>query len=298
MSTRSPQPHPHLPRGRVRSLALVVALVLAAASACATSSDAGDGFQLRSEQLQPTTTTTAPLPDHTTETVTANGATLEVFAQKPDATAEPIEPAQETPTATPSGGLAPIPRFDLNSAGVRATFTGWSYDNPTYFGNPLTMVVTERDDQWVKVKVPARPNGQEGWVRASDVTVAAHQFHGELTLSDFTLRMWNGTELIAETQVVIGTDSTPTPVGRLYISEKVPQSYAGGAFGPWVLATSAYSEALDLFDGGLPVIAFHGTNNPGLIGSKASNGCIRMPNDVVTMLAETLPAGTPVDIRA
>jgi hypothetical protein len=148
------------------------------------------------------------------------------------------------------------------------------------------------------VGMAARPNGQEGWVRASDVTVAAHQFHGELTLSDFTLRMWNGDELIAETQVVIGTDSTPTPVGRLYISEKIPQSYAGGAYGPWVLATSAYSEALDLFDGGLPVIAFHGTNNPGLIGSKASNGCIRMPNDVVTMLAETLPAGTPVDVRA
>jgi hypothetical protein len=282
---------------RARWVALVLGALLAVATACGTSSDAGDGFQLRSDQLQPSTTTTVPVPDHTTETVTAKGATLEVFAQRPTDEAQPIDPAQQPPVATPSGAMPPIPRFDLNSAGVRATFTGWSYDNPTFFGNPLTMVVTERDDEWVKVVIPARPNGQEGWVRASDVTVAAHQFHGELTLSDFTLRMWNGEELIAETQVVIGTDSTPTPVGRLYISEKIPQSYAGGAFGPWVLATNAYSETLNLFDGGLPVIAFHGTNNPGLIGSKASNGCIRLPNDVITLLAETLPAGTPVDVR-
>ena len=71
-----------------------------------------------------------------------------------------------------------------------------------------------------------------------------------------------------------------------------------GAYGPWILATSAYSEALDEFDGGLPVIAFHGTNQPDLIGSAASNGCVRMPNDVVDLLADTMPAGTPVTITA
>jgi len=29
-----------------------------------------------------------------------------------------------------------------------------------------------------------------------------------------------------------------------------------------------------------------------------SNGCIRMSNDVITKLAETLPLGVPVEIRA
>jgi lipoprotein-anchoring transpeptidase ErfK/SrfK len=53
---------------------------------------------------------------------------------------------------------------------------------------------------------------------------------------------------------------------------------------------------MELFDGGLPVIAFHGTNNPGIIPSKASNGCIRMPNEVVTQLAELVPAGSVVVI--
>ena len=98
--------------------------------------------------------------------------------------------------------------------------------------------------------------------------------------------------------MVIGKDQTHTPVGHFYINEKIEQSNPGGAYGPWILSTNAYSESLDSFDGGLPVIAFHGTNQPQLIGTQASNGCIRMPNDVVTKLADALPAGTPVDIEA
>ena len=50
-----------------------------------------------------------------------------------------------------------------------------------------------------------------------------------------------------------------------------------------------------VFDG-LPVIALHGTNNPGAVGTAVSNGCVRIPDEVVTQLAERLPAGTPVII--
>ena len=46
------------------------------------------------------------------------------------------------------------------------------------------------------------------------------------------------------------------------------------------------------------MIAIHGTNRPELIGGAHSNGCIRIPNEVITVLAETVPMGTPVDIVA
>ena len=98
--------------------------------------------------------------------------------------------------------------------------------------------------------------------------------------------------------MVIGKETTPTPLGAFYLSEKIQQKNAGGVYGPWILSTNGYSEALDLFDNGLPVVAFHGTNQPDLIGTQASNGCIRMPNDVVTQLADMLPAGTPIQIVA
>jgi lipoprotein-anchoring transpeptidase ErfK/SrfK len=38
----------------------------------------------------------------------------------------------------------------------------------------------------------------------------------------------------------------------------------------------------------------HGTNRPDLLGSAASNGCIRMPDEVIQRLRDTLPLGTPV----
>lgn len=239
----------------------------------------------------PSTTLVDPQGGYRTKVVTATGPTLEVFAVRPGSGDPPPAPAE--------GERPPIPRPGLNSAGVRKTADGWAFENPTYFGNPLVNVVTDERDGWFKVMVAARPNGQEGWVRASDVTVAEHDFHGELDLSDRLLRMWQGDRLLTETSVVIGRDVTPTPVGRLYVNEILDTAAIGASqqvYGPWLLSTSAYSEALDVFDDGLPVIAFHGTGSPELIGSAASNGCVRMPNDVVTMLAETIPAGTPVEV--
>ncbi len=240
-----------------------------------------------------TTTTAAPDP-YVTVVATAKGPEVEVFAELPEGTDAPA--SSPTTTAPVATGVQPIPRVGLNSAGSAKTEVGWTFENPTYFDNPLVMVVTETSGDWLRVQLHARPNGMEGWVRADDVELTSHSYRMELDLAEFDLTVYDGEELIEQTQVVIGKDATPTPVGTYFLNEMIPQSNPGGAFGPWILSTSAYSETLETFDGGLPVIAFHGTNQPELIGTQASNGCIRMPNDVVTRLAETLPAGTPVTV--
>lgn len=312
---------------RIRLLLAAILVLAAVATGCSRSDDAGSGYRLASGQLvtetsaAPTTststTTTAPaLPDApptsaqgpapTFDIATAKVGRVEVFALRPGsarpAGADGI-PAQaslaavgQAYTATPPQH-EPIPRVGLNTAPyVEKTANGWAYSNPTSFGNPLVFAVTGRDGDWLKVQISARPNHQEGWIRAADVTLTTTQYRMELDLSAFRLTVYNGNDVLTTTNVVIGTDRTQTPVGRYFLNEKIPQKNAGGAYGPWVLSTNGYSEWLDLFDGGLPVVAFHGTNQPGLIGTKASNGCVRMPNDVVTLLANTLPAGTPVDI--
>jgi lipoprotein-anchoring transpeptidase ErfK/SrfK len=281
-----------MPRTRRALALLVVVLLTSVSAACGTrASDAGGNFRLSADQLAPTTT----LPSHTTVTAEANGPTLDVFRDKPADGAVPAAPA-----AFQAASVQPIPRAGLNYEYAQVTLAGWAYKNPTYFDQPLVMVATSIEGEWVQVLIPARPNGQTGWVRAADVTLTQHTFHAELILSQRLLTVWNDNTPVAQTNVVIGTDSTPTPIGTFYIAEKIPAAVAGvnpnGSFGPWILATNAYSEALDMFDDGLPVVAFHGTNQPGLIGSAASNGCIRMPNDVVTLLAETIPPGTPVTI--
>lgn len=286
---------PSLPRAVAVAFVLVV---LAAVAACGTKgSDAGSNFQFGADQLRASTTTTAP--PQTTTTAQAKGDSLDVYTDVPDGADD--GPAAGAPAAYTAAVVQPIPRPGLDYRFAQTTATGWRFENPTYFGNPLVMVVTGQQGDWLKVSIPARPNGQEGWVRASDVDLTQHQFRAELVVSQRLLTVWNGNDQIAQTNVVVGKDNTPTPIGTFYIAEKIPASVAGvnpnGAYGPYILATSAYSEALDEFDDGLPVIAFHGTNQPDLIGSAASNGCIRMPDDVVTTLAQTIPAGTPVTIR-
>lgn len=272
-----------------------------------------DGTEGTAPSEPGTTVGTAPvstLPAHVSEVATAKGCEIEVVAEKGtgpsgapscDGTPPPTQPKVQEPVASGSGvvpGLPAIPRVGLSSAGVRRTPLGWAYTNPTYFDGPLTFLVTARDGDWLKVLVPARPNHTEGWVRAADVTVTTSEYHLQLSLSDYHLVVTRGTEVIADTKVVIGAPGTPTPTGRFYVNDKVAQTNPYGSYGPWVLSTNGYSEALDLFDSGLPVIAFHGTDMPGLIGTQSSNGCIRMPNDVVAKLAAEVPVGTPIDIVA
>jgi lipoprotein-anchoring transpeptidase ErfK/SrfK len=55
---------------------------------------------------------------------------------------------------------------------------------------------------------------------------------------------------------------------------------------------------LKRFAGGDGRVGIHGTNQPWLIGSDVSHGCIRVKNGPIRRLAKILPLGTPVHIRS
>ena len=74
--------------------------------------------------------------------------------------------------------------------------------------------------------------------------------------------------------------------------------YPPGAYGPFALGLSGFSETLSEFGGGNGQIAIHGWSDESVIGQAVSNGCIRMPNGVIERLAPLAPVGTPVTIRA
>jgi hypothetical protein len=237
-----------------------------------------------------TDTTEVAASQWITEIATAKVPEVQVFANQPGQ-------ATTTTTAPPGPQLNAIPRAGLNSAGVSVNATGSEYSNPTYFNNPLVFDVVHDEGDWLAVALLARPNEQVGWVRRDDVTLSTTQYHMDLTLSDFDLKVFNGPNLVVETKVVVGTPGTPTPLGHYYVTEKIARP-ASSAYGSWIMATSAYSEKLDSFDGGLPQVAFHGTNEPSLVGTQSSNGCVRMPDAVDIQLAAMLPAGTPITIQA
>jgi lipoprotein-anchoring transpeptidase ErfK/SrfK len=256
---------------------------------------AGCGGGATEVAADPTTTITVlPTVAESTTSTSSTSAT----ATTTTSTVRPPDPF-ETFVATIKPDvelLEPHLEPDGDSEYVQLEF---AVTNPTYFDNPLVLMVTDRTDDggWLKVQIPVRPNGTEGWIPAEQAVLSSHFVRATVNLTDRIVKVWDGDELIAETGAVIGTANTPTPVGKFFVNDLV-QKWDGSAYGPYILSLSGFSEALETFGGGVPVIAIHGTNRPELVGGAHSNGCIRVPNEVVTFLAEHVPMGTPVDIAA
>lgn len=170
------------------------------------------------------------------------------------------------------------------------------FTNPTYFGNPLAMMVTQgqEGDEWAEVMIPTRPI-MSGWVRTADFDWSSSDYYVRVNIADNTVKVWKGDEVLVDsTAVVTGDDGRSTPIASTYIDEIMPGP--SGAYGPWLLSLGVFSDAINTFGGGLPKVALHGTNRPDLLGQYASNGCIRLPNDVITLLANEVPVGTRVDL--
>jgi hypothetical protein len=275
-----------------RIVATLVGISLLVA-ACGGSEDEVSAESITTTLTSTTATTVAPTTNESiTTTSTSTTETTSTTTVRPPAPFETfvatIKPGYEL--------IQPHVDPDGESEFVRLEFL---VTNPTYFGNPLVLMVTDRtaDGQWLKVQIPVRPNGTEGWIPAEHAVLSSHFVRATVNLTDRVVKVWDGDELIAETGAVIGSINRPTPVGKFFVNDLV-EKWAGSAYGPYVLSLSAFSEVLEKFDGGIPVIAIHGTNRPELIGGALSNGCIRVPNDVVIFLAENVPMGTPVDIYA
>lgn len=195
--------------------------------------------------------------------------------------------------------VAKIPQvavFDAPGSGARPSHV---LRNPTWEGYGLSFLVEEsRPDGWLKVNVPVRPNGTTGWIQSTDVHLAAVQARVEISLSQHRLRYWNGPALLLDEPVALGTARTPTPPGSFFVDVVAKPPNPRGAYGPYQVSITAFSEVLHSFDGGIGQLAIHGTNRPGLIGQNVSNGCIRVANAAITVLAEHVSIGTPVDIVA
>jgi lipoprotein-anchoring transpeptidase ErfK/SrfK len=168
--------------------------------------------------------------------------------------------------------------------------------HPTAVGAPLTFLVDEVADGWLRVLLPVRPNGSTGWIRTEDVTLARTPFRLEISLEAFELTVHEGDEVRLVAPIGLGTDETPTPHGRYFVTELLQPPDPDGPYGPYAFGLSGFSEVHRDFAGGEGVIGVHGTDDPGSIGRRASNGCIRVHNEVVAELATFLPLGTPVEI--
>ena len=139
---------------------------------------------------------------------------------------------------------------------------------------------------------------RRGWVRTS--TISELRLHANRLVLDrkrLRLTLLRGRRVLFSTPVGIGAVGSPTPPGRYYVRERLgPFANTNSIYGALAFGTSDFSPYRTDWPGGGQV-GIHGTNEPGLIPGRISNGCVRLRNSSVLKLGKHLRVGTPLLIR-
>lgn len=204
------------------------------------------------------------------------------------------------PVAPPSASgswsatlVAPIQAFRAPRSGARA-LVEVAPAGEIGRGETAYLVTGVSGGRWVRLLLPRRPNGLQGWVRRGEVELHRTTARIAIDTGARRLTLFRGRGAVLTTRIAVGRRETPTPRGRHAIAETIRTNDPGSFFGPLVLPLTAHSETIQEFNGGKGRVAIHGTSLPRLLGTAASLGCIRMSNATVTTLARIARPGTPV----
>ena len=247
--------------GRTLHRAAVAASAVLLTAACGGGGHPTSAASGNSQSAQPAATVSPAIGKPST-IATAKGAAVQIFSA----------PGADTPTM--------------------------SLKSPNPDGVKRVFLVIARQNGWLKVMLPVPPNGSSGWVHASAVTMSSTTYLIKVHSSAHRLDVYRGTAKVLDVPAAIGKADTPTPGGLYYITELLKAPNPKGAYGPYAYGLSGYSTSLTQFNGHDPIIGIHGTDQPKLVGTSVSHGCVRVTNAVITKLAGMLPLGTPVQIAA
>ncbi|MBN1527999.1 MAG: L,D-transpeptidase [Thermoleophilaceae bacterium] len=150
---------------------------------------------------------------------------------------------------------------------------------------------------WIHVRLPGRPNGHSGWIRARQTRAASTVWRLAIDISARRVTVYRRGHVKRRFPAVVGKASTPTPRGLFFVEEALALSPTAPG-NPFALATSARSNVLQEFEGGPGQIALHGTEGlSGVPGTAASHGCVRVATSAITWLARRIGSGVPLTIR-
>ena len=173
--------------------------------------------------------------------------------------------------------------------------------NPGPFEGSRTLETTGRmNEEFLEVILPIAPNNTTGWIQQSSATLGETETLLIIDISERKAALFIGEDLILEAPVAIGAAQTPTPAVEAIIDtiwdRSTSETFLPFLYGQLLFGLNKHSEALEDFDGKRPALAIHGTDEPELIGSAVSNGCIRMHNSDIALFAEHVTLGTRVSI--
>jgi lipoprotein-anchoring transpeptidase ErfK/SrfK len=169
----------------------------------------------------------------------------------------------------------------------------------TQISSTFLVMGEDKDAQgraWYQIRLPVRPNGSTGWVRAADLTTAPIKYDIRIDLSEHRLDLYESGQKKTSYPIGVGTGDTPTPPGEYYITIKLKPTKVNSPYGVLAMGVSGFSEKLTNWpDGGQ--LGIHGTNDPSSIGKDVSHGCIRLQNADILDLSQYVAFGTPVSIQ-
>ena len=162
------------------------------------------------------------------------------------------------------------------------------------------LIIGEDEDAqgrvWYHIRLPVRPNGSTGWVRATDLTVGTVMYSMSIDLSDHRLDLYEAGRLKKSYPIGVGTVDNPTPPGEYYITIKMKPTKPNSIYGALAMGVSGFSDKLTNWpEGGQ--LGIHGTNDPSSVGKDVSHGCIRLRNEDILDLSQYVAYGTPVSIQ-
>jgi L,D-transpeptidase catalytic domain len=151
--------------------------------------------------------------------------------------------------------------------------------------------------EWVRIRIPGRPNGRTGWVRRealgrfrlTDLLVIVDRRRLRIVLRRDGRKVWSA-------PVGVGAPGTPTPRGRFWIRERFRIADPRSGYYPYAFGTAAYSVLTDWPGGG--IVGIHGPYYAAsAIPGRISHGCIRLRVRDDRWLARHIRVGVPLRIR-
>jgi hypothetical protein len=166
-------------------------------------------------------------------------------------------------------------------------------------GGPVGLLVLRVRGDWVKVRLPDRPNRAAGWIAADRAVLRPTRWRVVIHVRARLVTVFRDGRRVRRFPAVVGAPGTPTPRGRFAIYEIDRQPDPFGFLGPVALHLTAHSDVLDDYGGGPGRVALHGRGGASLLdplGSAASHGCIRVDSGEAAWLARKVQPGVPVTI--
>lgn len=191
------------------------------------------------------------------------------------------------------GRVKPTP----NARGAAYLWTNTGFSNRRAVYPVLARTTTENGSEWIQVRALRNRTQVDVWIPRWATRSVWIDWRINIDVSSRKATIYRMGKAVRRFRVVVGARKTPTPTGTYYVVDRL-RLRNSWARGKWALATSAFSQVLKRFDGGIGQIALHARGSlTAPLGTAASNGCIRFDNAQIAWVARQVPNGTPIEIQ-